>query len=107
MVSGFVDREEHIIPAPWKITPAHGALFIHRQGVSVHPEAIERHVAAKLVSALVFARLYAICNFSVSRSLLAKVSADYCRELLLTSEYRKVQLGKEVSRKNDLSMRIY
>ena len=106
VVARLIHRKEHITAVTGQISPAGRALFIHGQGVAIHPKAIERQVAAKVIAALVFAGLQAPGNLHVGEGLLAKVAPDDGGKLFEGLKNRKVQLGEKVARKDNVPVRI-
>jgi hypothetical protein len=81
-------------------------ILIHGERIPIHPEAVQHQVPAEFVPVPVFTRLQTPCDFRVGRRFLAEVPVDDRCELLLSLEYGKVQLRKEVSWKYDASMRV-
>src|SRR5271165_614752 len=105
-ISMLVHRQENIVALPREVAPAGGTLLVHREGVTIHPEAVQHQVAAQFIPALVFTSLHAPGNLHVGWRFLPEVPPDNSRKLLKGLEYPEVQLREKVTRKDDAAVRV-
>ena len=83
-----------------------GGLLVHREGVAIHPEEIQRQVAQEFVPAGVFPLAQPGDDVRLGGGLLLEIPLDDGRKLLQRVEDREVQLGEEVKGENDATVAI-
>src|SRR5579863_6295374 len=80
-----------------QIAKTYRALLIHGQDKAIHPEQVQRQVAADLIAVFITAGLHPAHNVSLGGSLFAEIPPDDCHESLEAVKDREIQLGEKIA----------
>src|SRR5579864_9134279 len=106
LIVRLVNRQKDIVAVPGQVSPTRGALLIHGEHVAIHPEKIQRQLAAQLVFASEFSGLQAAQDFIFGQRFLAKIPSNYSTKLAEVVKYGEIELRKKIAGKNNPIMSI-
>ena len=98
--------DEDVLPLVRHVTPTRRPLVVHGDRVAIRPEEVHRHVAEKLITAAIGARINPAYDFGLLARFFVEISFDHGFELLQSREDGEVALGEKVEREHNAAVPV-